>query len=119
VLKFDRHDICVLFLHYEKICAYRYKYISLLLKDHSKVRVEKYTAKPMSEAIAVDDGELLILFESGAPFYKDDGRINPTDRIFRMTVLSVYPSFQQPALSASSAWMLLRSMFDLNAASEA
>lgn len=48
--------------------------------------VKKYTAMPMSEALAADNGELLILFESGAPFYKDDGGVNPTDRIFRMTV---------------------------------
>ena len=52
----------------------------------SKVLIEKYETMPMSEALAAADGELLILFESGAPFYKDDGGTNPTDRIFRMTV---------------------------------
>ena len=52
----------------------------------SQEHVASYTAMPMSEAIAADGEELLILFESGAPFFKDDGGINPTDRVFRMTL---------------------------------
>ena len=40
--------------------------------------MESYTAPPMA------DGKLLILFESGADYYKDDGGVNPTDRVWVM-----------------------------------
>ena len=46
--------------------------------------MESYTAPPMTEGLASFDGTLLILFESGATYYKDDGGINPTDRVWVM-----------------------------------
>ena len=47
---------------------------------------EKYTTLPMSEGLAVYNGELYILFESGASYYKDDGGKNPTDRVWRFKI---------------------------------
>ena len=52
----------------------------------SFVAVGSYTMMPMSEGLAAHNGSLLILFESGATYYKDDGGKNPTDRVFRMKV---------------------------------
>ena len=46
--------------------------------------MESYTAPPMAEGLAAYDGKLLILFESGADYYKDDGGANPTDRVWVM-----------------------------------
>lgn len=46
--------------------------------------MESYTAPPMAEGLAAYDGKLLILFESGADYYKDDGGVNPTDRVWVM-----------------------------------
>ena len=50
----------------------------------AKIDCKTYTALPMSEGLAVYKGKLLILFESGASYYKDDGGKNPTDRVFVM-----------------------------------
>lgn len=52
----------------------------------SFVAVASYTMMPMSEGLAVHNGSLLILFESGATYYKDGGGKNPTDRVFRMKI---------------------------------
>ena len=46
----------------------------------------RYRALPMSEGIAEYNGVLLILFESGASYYKDGGGKNPTDRVWKFTV---------------------------------
>lgn len=46
----------------------------------------KYTSLPMSEGLAEYNGVLLILFESGASCYKDDGGKNPTDRVWKFIV---------------------------------
>jgi hypothetical protein len=52
----------------------------------SFVAVASYAMMPMSEGLAVHNGSLLILFESGATYYKDGGGKNPTDRVFRMKI---------------------------------
>ena len=38
----------------------------------------------MSEGLAAYDGKLLILFESGADKYRNDGGKNPTDRVWKL-----------------------------------
>ena len=49
-----------------------------------KVKSKSYTAPPMSEGLAAYDGKLLILFESGADKYRNDGGKNPTDRVWKL-----------------------------------
>ena len=43
-------------------------------------------APPMSQGLAEYNGQLLILFESGAACYREDGGRNPTDRVWVMTL---------------------------------
>ncbi len=45
-----------------------------------------YTAPPMSQALAVYEQKLLILYESGATFYKNNGGKNPTDHVWSMRI---------------------------------
>jgi len=45
-----------------------------------------YTALPMSEGITAYDGKLLVLYESGASYYKDNGGKNPTDHVWELTL---------------------------------
>lgn len=51
------------------------------------VNCTTYTAMPMSEGITVKDGNLYILFESGADKYRNGGGKNPTDRIWIMDII--------------------------------
>ena len=44
-----------------------------------------YTSLPMSEGLAVYGDTLLVLYESGASAYKDDGGKNPTDNVWIYT----------------------------------
>lgn len=43
-----------------------------------------YQAPPMSEGVASYGGYAYVLFESGSPYYKDNGGKNPTDRVWRL-----------------------------------
>ena len=52
----------------------------------SSIQSASYTSMPMSEGVAAYKGSLLILYESGAPYYKDGGGKNPVDCIFKMTL---------------------------------
>ena len=36
----------------------------------------------MSEGLVAYNGDLLVLFESGAPYFANDGGKNPTDRVW-------------------------------------
>ena len=51
-----------------------------------KVGCKSYSAPPMSEGLAAYDGKLLILFESGAAKYRNDGGKNPTDRVWKLSL---------------------------------
>ncbi|MBO5269692.1 MAG: hypothetical protein J6B77_02825, partial [Clostridia bacterium] len=50
----------------------------------SKAEAGSYVTMPMTEGLATHNGDLLILYESGASYYKDNGGKNPTDRVWRM-----------------------------------
>ncbi|MBQ7383662.1 MAG: hypothetical protein IJV72_02590 [Clostridia bacterium] len=52
----------------------------------SKLDCDSYTTPPMSEALAVYGDSILVLFESGASYYKDNGGMHPTDKVWKMTV---------------------------------
>ena len=52
----------------------------------SKSAAGSYVTMPMSEALAVHQGDLLVLYESGASYYKDNGGKNPTDRVWRINL---------------------------------
>ena len=41
---------------------------------------------PLSEGVCVRDNKVLVLFESGAKFFKEDGAVNPTDHIWEMNI---------------------------------
>lgn len=46
----------------------------------------RIVAPPMAEGITVADGDLLVLFESGATYYRTNGAINPTDEVWTITL---------------------------------
>ncbi|MBO5415513.1 MAG: hypothetical protein J6A83_02640 [Clostridia bacterium] len=52
----------------------------------SKLDRTSYTTPPMSEALAIYGDSMLVLFESGASYYKNDGGLHPTDCVWKMTV---------------------------------
>lgn len=52
----------------------------------SKLSCNKITAPPMSEGLASMNGELYILFESGADKYANGGGKDPTEHVWKMTV---------------------------------
>lgn len=45
-----------------------------------------YVTPPMSEGLAIYGESMLVLFESAASYYKDDGGKDPTDKVWKMTV---------------------------------
>ena len=49
------------------------------------VLTKTYTTMPMSEGVANCNGKILVLFESGAPYFSD-GVVNPTDRVWSLTL---------------------------------
>ena len=52
----------------------------------SGVLAESYTTMPMSEGVSIYNNKILILFESGAAYYREDGAINPTDHVWGLTL---------------------------------
>ena len=46
----------------------------------------KVVNMPMSQAIVKNGDKLLLLYESGASEYKDNGGKNPTDRVWEITL---------------------------------
>ncbi len=52
----------------------------------SKLTSTKVTAPPMSEGVAVRNGELYILFESGADKYANGGGKDPTENVWVMKI---------------------------------
>ncbi len=45
-------------------------------------RSSLYTVLPMTEGVCSTGDRLLVLFESGAKMYREDGGVNPTDRVW-------------------------------------
>ena len=52
----------------------------------STVESVRFSAPPTSEGLAAYNGKLLILYESAANYYRLNGALNPTDRVWAMTV---------------------------------
>ena len=45
-----------------------------------------YTSMPMAEGLSTYDEKVLILYESGATFYKDGGAVNPTEYVWSLDI---------------------------------